>query len=97
MTEIKTDTPIKGPDGLRPISADRYILAQGNTASLMTVHGDSASIQVLKDNIFSTGVSVSGSKGYVVEGNTSSNRTNPKYKNQDPGDFRVYILPLPKS
>jgi hypothetical protein len=67
--DIWIDQPIKGPDGMRAAN-DKLILAENGSGkiSALTVHGDKASVTVLKDGLDTpTGVEPAGNTLWIAE------------------------------
>ncbi len=92
LTELKLSEPVKGPDGFRPISGNRFLLAEGNSGRIdeVTIRGDDAQIRVLREGLNSPpGVTLVGNTAYAVEGKISY-LFDPKLKGQDPGVFTIH-------
>ena len=67
--DIWTDQPIKGPDGMRA-AGGKLILAENGSGkiSALTVHGDKASVTLLKDGLDTpTGVEPAGDTIWIAE------------------------------
>jgi sugar lactone lactonase YvrE len=67
--DIWMDQPVKGPDGMRAANG-KLILAEngGGKISALTVHGDKASVTVLKDGLDTpTGVEPAGNTIWITE------------------------------
>jgi hypothetical protein len=96
LTELTLSQPVKGPDGFRPISGNRFLLAEGTSGRIdeVTIQGNHARIRVLREGLISPpGVTLVGSTVYAVEGKISY-LMDPKLRGQDPGAFKVYAIPL---
>ncbi|HEX5420663.1 MAG TPA: nuclear transport factor 2 family protein, partial [Gammaproteobacteria bacterium] len=94
ITPLALSQPIEGPDGLRPIAANRFLLAEGGGGRIdeVTVRGDKATIRVLKSGLKSSpGVTLAGDTVYAVEGKIGY-LTDPALKGQDPGEFKVLAV-----
>jgi hypothetical protein len=60
----------------------------------VTVEGDKAKIEVLKDGFNGpTAVTRVGDTAWVLEGKLKY-MNDPKFKDQDPGPFKVYAVPF---
>lgn len=70
VTKLKTSRPLVLPDGMRTLNGSTFLMAEGGgTVDLVTVSGDSANIETLKDGLASpTGIARSGGKIWVTEG-----------------------------
>jgi hypothetical protein len=89
---------VKGPDGFRLISGNRFLLAEGTGGRIdeVTIEGDEARIKVLREGLISPpGVTLVGNTAYAIEGKISY-LMDPKLKGQDPGAFKAYAIPLSK-
>jgi sugar lactone lactonase YvrE len=79
--EIQTDQPVSGPDGMRAANG-KLIVAENRSGkiSAITVHGDTATVAVLKDGLKTpTGVEPAGDTLWITER----------------GAGKVWSLPLP--
>jgi sugar lactone lactonase YvrE len=97
LTQLKVSEKMGGPDGLRHIGNNRFLQAEGTSgrATLMTIKGDNASIQVLRDGLNSSpGITLIGNTVYVVEGKIQY-LFNPELRGKDPGPFKAIAIPLP--
>src|SRR5690606_25959038 len=71
LTQLKANRTMEGPDGLRPVGPNRFLQAegQGGRVTLVTITGDDADIQVVRDGLSSTpGATLVGNTIYTVEG-----------------------------
>lgn len=70
--EISLDQPIKGPDGMRAANGKLIVAENGSgKISAITVHGDKASITVLKEGLNTpTGVEPAGDTIWITERGT---------------------------
>lgn len=99
LTPLATSEPIGGPDGLRPIAGDRFVLAEGRSGRIdeVTISGDRATIRVLKNGLMSpTAATVVGDTVYAVEGKIQY-LFDPALRGKDPDPFVVRAIPLPSS
>ena len=97
VTLLTTSRPIKGPDGFRLISGNKFLLAENNAGQIdeATIEGDNVTIKTLKDGLNSPpGVTRVGKTGYAIEGKISY-LIDPKLKGQEPGPFFARAFPLP--
>ena len=98
LTLLKASEKMGGPDGLRHIGNNRFLQAEGTSgrATLVTIKGDDASIQVLRDGLNSSpGITLIGDTVYVVEGKIQY-LFNPELRGKDPGPFKAIAIPLPR-
>jgi sugar lactone lactonase YvrE len=96
VTLLQTSRPIKGPDGFRLISGNRFLLAENNAGQIdiATIEGDIATIKTVKEGLNSPpGVTRVGKTAYAIEGKISY-LIDPKLKGQEPGPFIVHAIPL---
>lgn len=97
LTLLKASDKMGGPDGLRHIGGNRFLQAEGSSgrATLVTISGDEARIQVLRDGLDSSpGITLIGRTVYVVEGKIQY-LFNPEFRGKDPGPFKAIAIPLP--
>jgi sugar lactone lactonase YvrE len=98
LTLLKASEKMGGPDGLRHIGNNRFLQAEGTSgrATLVTIKGDEAGIQVLRDGLNSSpGITLVGNTVYVVEGKIQY-LFNPELRGKDPGPFKAIAIPLPR-
>jgi len=97
ITEITPSEPLKGADGFRLISGNRFLLEENAAGHVdeVDIAGDQATIKVLKDGLQTPTSAVRvHSTIYAVERKFDYVRK-PELKGQDPGPFTVLALPLP--
>ncbi|MEO8096357.1 MAG: hypothetical protein ABI811_01555 [Acidobacteriota bacterium] len=97
IVELTLSRPLAQPDGMRSIGTNRFLLAEGvGRMDLVTIQGNTATMQTLKEGLQNT-PAVTATKGmaWVVEGKLNY-RNDAKLKDQDPGQFKMYAVPLPK-
>jgi sugar lactone lactonase YvrE len=97
LKRLGADRPMEGPDGLRPVGGNRFLQAegQGGRVTLVSIDGDSARIQVVRDGLNSTpGATLVGDTIYTIEGKIDY-LVNPQLRGQDPGQFRAIAIPMP--
>jgi sugar lactone lactonase YvrE len=98
LTTLVLSTELGGPDGLRLISGNRFIQAEGTVGRvhLADIEGDKATITVLDDSLVSSpGVTVVGNTAYALESNIQY-LLDPKLKGQEPEAFMVKAIALPE-
>jgi sugar lactone lactonase YvrE len=86
-----------GPDGLRLLSGNRFIQAEGTIGRihLADIDGDSATITVLDEALESSpGVTAVGNMAYAIESNIKY-LLDPNLKGQEPEMFVLKAIPLP--
>jgi sugar lactone lactonase YvrE len=96
LTQLALSQPVSGPDGLRPISGNRFLQAEGTSGRIteVTIEGDTARIRTLRDGLNSSpGVTLAGNTAYAIEGKIGY-LFDPKLKGQDPGPFKILAIPL---
>ena len=96
LTELALSEPVKGPDGFRLISGNRFLLAEGNGGRVdeITIRGNEAQVKVLRDGLNSPpGVTAVGNTAYAIEGKIGY-LVDPKLRGQDPGVFTIHAIPL---
>src|SRR5579862_3636555 len=101
IVELKLPRPIDRPDGMRAIGKNRLLLAENSgKMSIVTFEGpglQNAVIKTIKEGLESTpGVTATRGMAWIVEGKLNY-RNDPKFKDQDPGLFKMYAVPLPKN
>ncbi len=98
VTELTPSQALHGPDGMRLLSGNRFLLAENSAGRLdeMDVAGDTATIKVLREGL-QTPTSAIRVKDtiYAVERKFDYVRK-PELKGQDPGPFTVLAMPVPK-
>ena len=96
LTELTLSQAVKGPDGFRLISGNRFLLAEGTAGRVdeVTIRGVNAEIKVLREGLNSPpGVTSVGNTAYAIEGKIGF-LMDPKLKGQDPGAFTIHAIPL---
>jgi sugar lactone lactonase YvrE len=105
VTALKPSRPLTLPDGLRPYDDRRFLMAEdqrflmaegGGTLDLVTVEGDAARIETLKDGLAGpVAVTQVGSTAWVAEGQLAY-LFEPALKGKKPNlPFRIVAVPLP--
>ncbi len=93
MAPIQPSQTLTSPDGMRPLGNNQFLLIEGaGRLDHVTVTGDNAKIDVLKDGFNGpTAVTRVGDTAWVLEGKL-------KYMNDpklgDPGPFKAYAVPF---
>lgn len=98
LTLLKASRAMEGPDSLRPIGGNRFLQAEGpgGRVTLVTIDGDNATIEVLREGLQSTpGATLVGNTVFVIEGKIDY-LVNPELRGQDPGEFRAVAVPMPR-
>jgi sugar lactone lactonase YvrE len=95
LAELKPSQPLSRPDGMRTLGKNTFLMIEGaGRLDRVTVEGDNARIEVLKDGFNGpTAVTQTGKTAWVLEGKLNY-MNDPKLKDQDPGPFKVYAVPL---
>jgi sugar lactone lactonase YvrE len=97
LVKITSSRNLEGPDGFRRIAGDRFLLAEnkGGTIDRVTIKGDQAEVQTLRDGLMSP-TSAVARKGvvYAVERKVEYLRSD-LYRGKDPGTFKVLAFTLP--
>jgi sugar lactone lactonase YvrE len=96
VVQLQTSMPLTRPDGMRPIGKNVFLLIEGaGRLDRVTVTGDMARIEVLKDGFNGpTAVTRTGKTAWVIEGKLNY-LNDAKLKDQDPGPFKAFAVPLP--
>jgi len=98
LTVLKASRQMEGPDSLRPIGGNRFLQAEGpgGRVTVVTIQGDNATIEVLRDGLDSTpGATLVGDTVYTIEGKINY-LVDPQLRGQDPGEFRAIAIPMPR-
>ena len=98
LTTLTLSEPVNGPDGLRPVSGNRFLQAEGpgNRVTYVDVEGDRATITPVKTGLDSSpGVTFVGTTGYATEGKINY-LFDPALRDKDPGSFVIRAFPLPE-
>jgi sugar lactone lactonase YvrE len=100
LVELKTPRPLTRPDGMRTLGPHRLLLAENSgTMSVVTFEGpdrQTVVLKTLKEGLEPTpGVTATKGMAWVVEGKLNY-RSDPAFKDKDPGQFKMYAVPLPK-
>lgn len=99
VTRLEPSQPIAGPDGMRALPDGRIILAENRAGKIdvVTVEGDKAKIEVIKDGFkfTPTAVTVAGDAVWVVEAKLAY-RNDPALKDKDPGQFNAVAIQIPR-
>lgn len=99
MTGLATLTvshELGGPDGFRHIEGNRFLQAEGTIGrvGIVTIEGDSATLEVLTDELASTpGATPVGDTAYVIDSQIEY-LTNPELRGQQPGPFMLHAVPM---
>lgn len=94
VTPIATSQPLKNPDGMRLAPNGDILLVEGQGhLDRVAVHGDSADITVLNEGL-NVPVAVTVVDGIAWELESKFNYRREPLKDQDPGVFGAYGVPL---
>src|ERR1700722_17682430 len=101
VAELKLSRPLDRPDGMRAIGKNRLLLAENSgKMDIVTFEGsnlENAKVTTLKEGLIMTpAVTATRGKAWIVEGKLPY-QNDPAYKDKDPGSFKMYAVPLPKS
>jgi sugar lactone lactonase YvrE len=97
LTILTLNLELGGPDGLRLLSGNRFIQAEGTIGRvhIADIDGDTATITVLNDVLVSSpGVATVGNIAYAIESNIQY-LLDPKLKGQEPEMFVLKAITLP--
>lgn len=96
ITKLKTSRPLKKPDGLRPIPGG-FLMVEGaaDTLDRVTITGDEAKIETVKEFAGPTGLTVAGDTVWVAEGQLGY-LSEPDLKGKPLPSFQLRSTPLPK-
>jgi sugar lactone lactonase YvrE len=98
LTPLTLSTELGGPDGLRLVSGNRFIQAEGTSGRihLADIEGDSAMITVLDDTLVSSpGVTVVGNTAYAIESNIQY-LLDANLRGQEPEAFILKAIAIPE-
>jgi sugar lactone lactonase YvrE len=100
VVELKLPRALSRPDGMRALGPHRLLMAENSgTMSIVTFSAadkNTVILQTLKEGLAPTpGVTATKGMAWIVEGKLNY-RSDPKLKDQDPGPFKMYAVPLPK-
>ena len=96
VTQLTTSRRVALTDGMRPVGGNRFLMIEGDGhLDRVTVTGDSASIETLKDDFKEpAGVTLVGNTAYVSEAQLSF-LLDPRKKGQKPSlPFHITAVPL---
>jgi len=86
VSEIKTSQPLTRPDGMRSMGPNTLLLIEGGHLDRVTIDGDNAKIEVLKDGLNgTTAVTQTGNIAWVLAGKMNPNAAGPA---------KVYAVPF---
>ena len=97
LTTLTLSQPINGPDGIRHVSGNRFLQAEGpgNRVTYVDIAGDNATITPVKTGLESSpGVTRIGQVGYATEGKIGY-LFDPALRDKDPDPFIIRAFPLP--
>ncbi|HUI19814.1 MAG TPA: hypothetical protein VLZ74_02045 [Methylocella sp.] len=97
VAKLSTSRQLSHPDGLRALRGNRFLMIEGGgSLDEVTVTGDSATIETLKDGLVQpTGVTLTADTAWVSEGQLSS--LGYPQKGEAPRlPFKLYAVPRPQ-
>jgi sugar lactone lactonase YvrE len=96
IAPIQPSQPLSSPDGMRSLAKNQFLLVEGaGQVDRVTIDGANAKIEVLKAGFNGpTAVTQVGKTAWVLEGKLKY-MNDPKFKDQDPGPFKAYAVPIP--
>ena len=100
IADLKLSRMLDRPDGMRAIGPHRLLLAENSgKMSIVTFEGpekQNAVIKTIKEGLEAT-PAVTAAKGmaWIVEGKLNY-RNDANLKDKDPGQFKMFAVPLPK-
>ena len=96
--ELKLSQPLTRPDGMRAIGKNRLLMAENSgNMDIVTFSGQNAEIKTIKSGLEATpAVTATCGLAWIAEGKLNY-RNDPKLKDKDPGTFKIYAVPLPRS
>jgi sugar lactone lactonase YvrE len=98
ITELTPSMSLKGPDGLRPLDGERFLMAENSATegrvTVVTVEGDKARLDVLVEKPSVTSMAVVGQKIWVTNAMSPYWPGNPK-AGQPTGPFVVFAIARP--
>ena len=95
LTKLKTSRPLKNPDGIRPLG-DGFVMVEGEgSLDLVTISGDTATIETMERFKGPTGVTIVGDMAWVAEGQLEY-IFDPARKGQELPAFQIRATPLIK-
>jgi sugar lactone lactonase YvrE len=98
VTELAPSMPLAGPDGMRSLGGDKFLLAENNVMTgrvdEVTVKGTTATVRVLKEQPGVTAITRVGNKVWVNNAKFGY-RGNGPMKGQSPEPFTEYAIPYP--
>jgi hypothetical protein len=96
ITKLKTSRPLKKPDGLRSMPGG-FLMVEGDADTLdrVTITGDEAKIETVKEFAGPTGLTVVRDTVWVAEGQLGY-LSEPKLKGKPLPSFQLRSVPLPK-
>lgn len=99
LTTLTLSEPVNGPDGLRPVSGNRFLQAEGpgNRVTYVDIDGDKATITPVRTGLDSSpGVDHANGVGYASEGRIQF-LIDPALRDKDPGQFMIRAFRLPEA
>lgn len=94
--EMKLSQPLQGPDGMRSLGPNMFVVAEGraNRLAIITIQKDEAKVEVVKEGLL--GITAVTRVGNVLWVNDAKFRM-MRDAGQDPGAFTLQSVPLPQA
>ncbi len=96
LTTLTLSQPVNGPDGLRLVSGNRFVQAEGpgGRVAYVDIDGDNATITPVRTGLESSpGITVHNGIGYATEGKISY-LFDPALKDKSPDPFIIRSFPV---
>lgn len=95
LTKLETSRPLTHPDGMRPYGSGFLMVEGAGPLSRVTISGDRANVETIKDFVGPTGVTLVGDTAWVCEGQLGY-LFNPELKGKPRPQFHLRALPVEK-
>lgn len=95
VTKLKTSRPLVHADAMKAVPGGFVMVEGGGTLDRVTISGDEAKIETIKQFAGPTGVAVAGDTIWVAEGQLGY-LSDPDKKGKTPDGFHLRSTPLPK-
>lgn len=99
ITELAPSLPLKGPDGMRPLDGERFLMAENSPTdgriTVVTVEGDRARMEVLLQHPTVTSMARIGDKLWIVDAQSPHWPGNPE-ADKPAGPFNAFSIDFPR-
>jgi len=95
ITKLKTSRPLTHADGLKPFKNGFLMVEGGGSLDRVTIHGDEANVETVRELSEPTGVVIAGDTVWVAEGHLSALSALQR-KNSKLPSFYLRSIPTPK-